>query len=179
MKHYFAYGSNMAVSRLEARVGPVEVLGAARLVSHALRYHKLGRDGSGKCDAFHTGRDGDCLYGVVFALEVSQLEGLDRFEGRGYRRKEVSVEMLAAGCSSLAETYVALESAIAPRLKPYDWYHGFVVAGAEAQGLPLEYLEGLRRVETTVDADERRRAGNEAIAAGLDLRPSRSHETAR
>ena len=48
---YFAYGSNLHPERLRERVPSAESLGVARLEAHVLRFHKRGRDGSGKCDA--------------------------------------------------------------------------------------------------------------------------------
>jgi hypothetical protein len=55
---YFAYGSNMSVSRLVARTPSAQPLGRCALRGHQLRFHKVGGDGSAKCDAFHTGNSG-------------------------------------------------------------------------------------------------------------------------
>jgi gamma-glutamylcyclotransferase len=51
---YFAYGSNMCSGRLRARV-TCDFVTTAKLAGYQLRFHKLSRDGSSKCDAFRTG----------------------------------------------------------------------------------------------------------------------------
>ena len=48
---YFAYGSNLSSARMAARVPSARVVARAQLPGHALRFHKVGRDGSAKCDA--------------------------------------------------------------------------------------------------------------------------------
>lgn len=81
---YFAYGSNMSRARLEARVGPCQDRGHAWLDGFDLRFHKRGRDGSGKCDAFATGARTHILHGVLFGMSAAQREALHLFEGPGY-----------------------------------------------------------------------------------------------
>lgn len=51
---YFAYGSNMSLLRLWQRVPSAVRIGVFTLQGHQLRFHKLGKDGSGKCDAYQT-----------------------------------------------------------------------------------------------------------------------------
>ena len=63
---YFAYGSNLHPARLAARTPSCHALGRAVLARHVLRFHKRGRDGSAKCDAWFTGDPTDRLYGVVY-----------------------------------------------------------------------------------------------------------------
>ena len=82
---YLAYGSNMWPRRIELRLGPCEVVGVASLDGYALRFHKRGGDGSGKCDAFHTASSADCLYGVVYSLTQAQR---DAFGAHTYQRKD-------------------------------------------------------------------------------------------
>ena len=59
---HFGYGSNMYKARIECRLGPCDWLGAASLTGFVLRFHKRGRDGSGKCDALRTGDPADRLH---------------------------------------------------------------------------------------------------------------------
>lgn len=54
MIYYFAYGSNMLTERLIARTPSARPVGTSLLPGHRLTFHKRGRDGSGKCDAFET-----------------------------------------------------------------------------------------------------------------------------
>ncbi len=80
---YFAYGSNMSIARLKERVPGARSLGCHTLKEHDLRFHKLSKDGSGKCDAFFTGKAEDNIYGVLFEIDPAEkktwieLKGLD------------------------------------------------------------------------------------------------------
>src|SRR5438552_200988 len=61
---YFAYGSNMAIERLKARVPSAELVCIADLAGHQLKFHKRSkRDQSGKCDAAYTGSPQDKVTG--------------------------------------------------------------------------------------------------------------------
>lgn len=91
--YYFAFGSNMLTSRLQARVPSATALGRAFLQEHRLAFHKQGIDGSAKCDAFRTGRPDDCLPGVLFQIDPDELFRLDRAEGPGYERVLLAVEL--------------------------------------------------------------------------------------
>lgn len=48
--YYFAYGSNMSVSRLQSRITIEEDVGAAYLEGWQMVFNKRGRDGSGKAN---------------------------------------------------------------------------------------------------------------------------------
>ena len=59
MIYYFAYGSNCNQAIMEkkgviARTPSARPVGTSLLPGHRLTFHKRGRDGSGKCDAFET-----------------------------------------------------------------------------------------------------------------------------
>ena len=47
---YFAYGSNMSSRRLRERMPGARAESRAILPCHRLAWHKIGKDGSGKCD---------------------------------------------------------------------------------------------------------------------------------
>jgi len=160
--HYFAYGSNMAPARIEARLGPCPLLGAATLTGYQLAFHKRGGDGSGKCDAYESGGE-SVMYGAVFELTEEQAANLDRFEGPHYVRRTVS---LTAGESSLnAFAYIALPQAIDVELRPYPWYLAFVLHGAVVNALPEAYIEAIRDQPTLPDPDPSRQAANARILA--------------
>ena len=151
---YFAYGSNLWQPRLECRVGAVRVMGVAILSDHALHWHKRSKDGSGKCDIVPA--TGDEVIGVVYALDETQLEALDRAEGvgAGYDRHDVQVEL--SGQSMTAAAYIATQ--VDDALLPYDWYRHLVLAGARRHGLPADYIARLGGQRFQVDADEERAA---------------------
>ena len=165
MSWYFAYGSNMCRQRLEARVGGCEPGGAARLDGHVLRFHKRGRDGSGKCDAYGTGRADDAMHGVLFGLSAAQCEALHAFEGPGYAVR--SVRVATSGGDLEAFAYVAHAHAVDPALEPFDWYKAFVVAGAREAGLPASYLSALDAVPARRDPDPARARDNDRILRAL------------
>ena len=130
-----------------------------------LRFHKRGKDGSGKCDAFYTGVDGHRLFGVVFGISQEQSKVLDCFEGPDYERRSVSVRIGDGAGGGLVDAYayVAFAHAIDTDLAPYPWYHAFVLHGATVGGLPEDYLRALRAVTTNPDPDAQRQAENHRI----------------
>lgn len=148
----FSYGSNMSRARLRERVASAEFLTVAALSQHRLRFHKSGRDGSGKCDAEFTGDPEDRVLGVVFEIPGDEKRILDRIEGlgTGYDEKEVEV-VTADGRSLSARMYVATD--IDPLRKPYRWYKRHVLTGARENELPTEYVAGIEAVEADEDPD--------------------------
>ena len=160
--HYFAYGSNMSSPRLQARLSSVELIATATLADHALRFHKVGSDGSGKCDAFSTDQTTHPLPGVVFRIARTELTLLDRFEGRGhgYERKTVDIT-LPDGSTRQAETYYATR--IDAALLPFAWYHEHVLRGAREHGLPVEHTRSIEQVTVIQDRDRQRHQRELAI----------------
>ncbi len=152
--HYFAYGSNMSVKRLQHRVSSAHPIGVATLSDHRLAFHKIGRDGSAKCDAAQA--PGHTVYGVVFTLAEEHKTLLDRYEdlGRGYEDKLVDVT-LTNGAVVKAFTYYATR--IDASLKPFDWYRRHVIHGATEHALPADYIRALQAIETIDDTDTARR----------------------
>lgn len=164
---YFAYGSNLHPARLAARLASPRLLGAARLDEHVLRFHKRGRDGSGKCSI----EPGDgCVHGALYALEAADKRALDRIEGVGAGYASTFVELPGAGAVS---TYVAMADAIDDTLLPFDWYLGLVVAGARFQRFPQAYLRALASVATRPDPDAARAGEHARLLATLAQSPRR------
>lgn len=167
---YWAFGSNMSRARLEMRVGPTVLLGCARADRYDLRFHKRGKDGSGKCDAYFTDDEAHSMYGAVFELTDEQAVVLDGFEGADYERKAIEVTLLsppedrgAAGDTCDVDAYIVRPNAIVPGLSPFSWYHAFVLTGAIDAGLPTDYIDVIRGIDCIVDPDRARHAENEAI----------------
>ncbi|MBY4675098.1 gamma-glutamylcyclotransferase family protein [Marinobacterium arenosum] len=154
---YFAYGSNMSVPRLRQRVPSAQPMGMASLDQHRLDFHKSGRDGSAKCDAFLTCRPDDRVYGVLFHIDPEELKLLHQFEGLGlgYDLKEVLVQREDGRLQS-AFTYFAIH--IDRSLKPYHWYLRHVLHGARCAGLPADYIGKLEQLDSWIDPDPVRTA---------------------
>ena len=161
---YFAYGSNMSSKRLCARTPSARVLGVYTLSGFALRFHKVGKDGSGKCDAFPTGDATDRVIGVLYELDPGDAATLDRIEGVGwgYRKEEVRVAA-ANGREECAFTYCATR--VDAALVPYSWYLAHVLAGAREAGLPDAYVAALERQATAPDPCGERDRAERAIRA--------------
>lgn len=157
---YFAYGSNLHPARLAARTPSCHALGRAVLARHVLRFHKRGRDGSAKCDAWFTGDPTDRLYGVVYRIARAERQHLEQAEdlGRGYDCGRVRVVMGQRTLTLL--TFRARPQALAPDLYPFDWYLAYVVSGARQHCLPAGYVARLERTPSLRDPDPKRAALN-------------------
>ncbi|GAA5216067.1 gamma-glutamylcyclotransferase family protein [Corallincola platygyrae] len=162
---YFAYGSNMSLPRLKARVSSAVSIGHAMVLGHQLAFHKIGRDGSGKCDLVPTGIESDLVHGVLFQFDRKQKALLDQAEdlGRGYA--EIQLDVLTNGERVTAHSYQAIPKE--PSLLPFDWYLEHLLFGAEAAELPLVYRCWLQQVEFIKDIDQRR-ANRERAVYQLD-----------
>lgn len=158
---YFAYGSNMLLSRLQSRVPSASKIGTAVLDHHKLTFHKISKkDGSGKCDIVKS--EADSVLGVLFSIEYAELDTLDKFEGHGngYNREMVDV-LSQTGDVIKAATYRATR--IDPTLCPYTWYKRHVLEGAISAELPTEYIQKIESVAANKDPDTNREAIELAI----------------
>jgi gamma-glutamylcyclotransferase (GGCT)/AIG2-like uncharacterized protein YtfP len=154
---YFAYGSNMAPERLQARVPSARKLGVALLRGYRLKFHKSGKDGSAKCDASRTDDVNDQVHGVLYSMLESELAVLDGYEGRGhgYERQTATVER-APGEIVDVEIYVATH--LDESMHPFDWYIEHVLRGADSAVLPDAYVATIRAVTVIADPDTERSA---------------------
>ncbi|CAB3801560.1 hypothetical protein LMG28688_05379 [Paraburkholderia caffeinitolerans] len=151
---YFAYGSNMSVRRLVARLPSARVVATGVVTGYKLAFDKVSKDGSGKCDCEHTGVAGDRVYGVIFVVAGGERAALDRFEGvgTGYEPLMVRVETAAGGLYAL--TYVATKKQTG--LRPYHWYKQHVLVGAREANLPEDYVRAINAVVSLEDPDSAR-----------------------
>lgn len=153
--YYFAYGSNMSRARLQSRVPNAELYAAGCILrQHKLCFHKVGMDGSGKCDALFTGDATDSVEGVVYRIDAQGLAQLDRFEGTGYDQKIVTI-ILPSGEPVDAITYCA--NTTDPTLIPFDWYRQHVLTGALEAGLSESTIRMLQALPEQFDRNRSRR----------------------
>ncbi len=157
----------MHPGRLRRRAPSARILCPAALAGHQLRFHKHGRDGSGKCDAWFTGAPADWVHGALYDVCAEDRAQLDRAEdlGRGYQACPVSVA--AARGVVRAFTYLALPGAVVSGLRPFDWYLGYVLAGARFHGLPADYVAWLAATGTIPDPDPRRSGRHAQLVSRL------------
>ncbi|AZZ90602.1 gamma-glutamylcyclotransferase [Hahella sp. KA22] len=149
---YFAYGSNMSLLRLRGRTPSARFLCTGRLTGYQLRFHKVGKDGTAKCDIFHTGSYEDVVYGGLFKINAQDRHALDLAEGagKGYDPTDLWITT-ESGALVQALTYVATLTDV--NLRPFDWYLEHVLRGAEALQLPRHYIESLRAIQPMADSD--------------------------
>ena len=159
---YFAYGSNMSTRRIRQRVPSAQPLSVGVLDGHRLAFHKVGRDGSAKCDALVSPNVGECLYGVVYRIDPAHRARLDAAEGlgNGYQCKTVALR-LADGTRATAFTYYATH--IDPSLRPYPWYKEHVLRGAREHGLPGPHIAEIAGIPTVDDHDPARQVLESAV----------------
>ena len=128
---YFAYGSNMANTRLEERVGSIQCCGKATLKNYVIRFNKKGSDGSGKANIAK--KENSSVEGVLFQLSMKQLKKLDRFEGvalKHYKREQINVTN-ATGKTQKVFAYIACAKHTKKGLSPTDEYLNHILDGAK------------------------------------------------
>lgn len=177
---YFAYGSNMLAARLRERTPSARPVAVAGLPGHALRWHKPGLDGSGKCDVVAVADPAACVHGVLYEIARAEKPQLDRAEslGVGYAERHAPVQVTSAvafagqaprragdGWRTVeALLYVALR-VDAGRL-PFDWYRALVVAGAREHALPADYVAALEATPARADPEPGRARRHLELIAG-------------
>lgn len=157
---YFAYGSNLSMRRMRSRIPSARPLGPALLQGHRLAFHKVGSDGSGKCDAALSGRHQDRLHGALYWFAPRHKATLDEHEGPGYDVRRVVVTR-RGGTRHIAYLYSATQ--IDADLRPFAWYLEHVVRGACEHRLPRRYLAELLATQVITDANTVRHTAELAI----------------
>jgi len=162
---YFAYGSNMCLQRItdSERVPQAIFLKVGWIDGYSLRFHKISKDGSGKCNIEKTGNNRDRVYGVFFDVPQDKKGNLDKAEGLGNGYHEEILEFMTDCGSISAHVYIADNKAIDDDLMPYKWYKTFVVEGARQHGLPQHYIDAISQVVAINDPDVQRDSKNRSI----------------
>jgi len=159
---YFAYGSNMSVPRIQARIPGAEFVSVAGLREHRLTFSKPGSDDSGKCDALFTGRDDDLVYGVVYLITPQEKLILDHYEGLGVHYLVKSARVLSYNSGDL-DVFLYVATEVLENLKPYSWYKRHVLHGAIEAGLPEPYRQYISDIIASEDPDPERNARETVI----------------
>ena len=136
---HFAYGSNLSLDRIRSRCRSALPESVGFVQQRQLRFHKIGRDGTGKADAFWTGQTSDCVWGVVYRCLLEEQPILDRAESLGVGYEQVGVEVHTKTGTIETFLYQAKSERIDANLSPAAWYHLHVVNGAREHSLPLKY----------------------------------------
>ena len=149
MLYYLAYGSNLHPLRLQERVPSSRLLGCLALPGYRLAFHKLGQDGSGKCNIVRTEGADHRVHAALFSLEAWEKALLDGFEGAGYAVEEMALEW--QGKTIRPFIYIAEAEWIDDALLPYRWYREIVGLGARYHGLADEYIGSIENQEAIED----------------------------
>ncbi|WP_376696286.1 gamma-glutamylcyclotransferase family protein [Wenzhouxiangella sp. EGI_FJ10305] len=166
---YLAYGSNLHPRRLEARVGPADILGTVALPGWQLRFDKRGGDGSAKANLRPCPGGAQTVHAALFALYPEQVGRLDVFEGcgRGYETFLMNVEH--AGQELDVFTYLAPSQWRSDAVLPFDWYVDLIAAGARFHGFDESYIQQIARHSSRKDPDVNR-ARSALLGMRLPLR---------
>lgn len=159
--HYLAYGSNLHPLRLLERVPSSRLLGKLALSGYRLAFHKLGQDGSGKCNLVASGNDADTIHAALFELDAGEKALLDGFEGEGYAVEEWQIDWNGKGIRPFV--YIAEPAWIDDSLLPYQWYRDIVGLGASYLQLPPAYVETILGQASIPDPDEERHLKHQGL----------------
>jgi gamma-glutamylcyclotransferase len=173
---YLAYGSNMLYERLHDRVRAWNPTPCG-LQGYRMLFNKRSTDQSGKCNLVFTGHPSDVVYGVLYDVSSDDVARLDSYEGvgAGYMRKTCRFPL--DGIEQEAFFYVADTGHTDDDLLPYQWYLDLVVAGAEQNGLPPEYISALRSAKCAPDPQPHRKTRSEALDALARYSQTRSRDS--
>lgn len=147
----------MHTDRIRARVASATPVSIGYVTYRRLAFHKRGKDGSAKANAISTGCESDRVWGVVFSIAPDEKPVLDDFE---FAYNDQQVVVIADVGTISASMYVAQAEVIDDALKPFTWYHRFVIRGAIQHALPTDYVRHLHTFESVADSDRERRYRN-------------------
>lgn len=134
---YFAYGSNMLLSRLESRVdrlGEVKVYGTHALVGYRLTFNCGFRKHSYanivKCGKEH------CVEGVLYELNQEQIATLNKYENYPYNYEQ---QFFTLPDGNIAFAYVSVSDFFTSNALPEIDYLNTLIQGALEHELYATY----------------------------------------
>lgn len=139
--HYFAYGSNMDPVQMRERAPGGRALGAARLAGWRLTFTRDSPAWGGGVGHIEPDQ-ADEVWGVLWDATEADMTALDEYEGiagGAYVRDRVTVTLDRDEVEAIV--YLAVPRGFK---RPSKRYIAALVRGAEAHGLPAEYVERLR-----------------------------------
>ena len=144
MPLYFAYGSNLCPQQMQTRCASARFVTVAALKDHRLCFPRISRTWGGGGVAGIVADSGATAFGVVYDITEDDLKIMDGYEGHphDYVRAEISVTPLE-GDAFACWSYFATPQEGAPFL-PVSAYLARMLSGAEAHGLPQDYIDALK-----------------------------------
>ncbi|WP_136253044.1 gamma-glutamylcyclotransferase family protein [Onishia niordana] len=160
MPYYFAYGSNMNVARVDARIGETRRALAGVLEDYRLSFDKASKV-PGIAHANVHPAEGRRVEGALFELtHPDQIMLMDPFEGHPHDYTRVRASVLTAEGAIEAWVYVAQPERTGDALRPAREYLAHLLAGQAF--LSVEYHAALERVDAVDDLDD-----HSLVALGL------------
>ena len=147
MIKYFAYGSNMDMTRLSNRGVNPETRHKGTLKNWKLKFNKKASAGDWSFANIEQS-EGDIVEGLVFTIKESDLKLLDKFEGapKHYRREILEIETDREAIKCI--TYIAQPEHIMEGLLPVKEYMDFLIKGSVL--LSYEYQKMLLEIDKTI-----------------------------
>ena len=147
--YYFAYGSNMYEPKMRGICPSAKVVGVARLPGYRLTFPRQSDRWRGGVAGLEKAPDEE-VWGVLYEIDEADVHKLDRWEGvpKRYKRRTVKVKLREGNAEVEAFTYFAKPEPGGP-FRPTREYLDHIVRGAEQHGLPAEYIEKLKKIETS------------------------------
>jgi gamma-glutamylcyclotransferase (GGCT)/AIG2-like uncharacterized protein YtfP len=147
MIKYFAYGSNMDMTRLSNRGVNPETRHKGTLKNWKLKFNKKASAGDWSFANIEQS-EGDIVEGLVFTIKESDLKLLDKFEGapKHYRREILEIETDREAIKCI--TYIAQPEHIMEGLLPVKEYMDFLIKGSAL--LSCEYQKMLLEIDKTI-----------------------------
>ena len=147
---YFVYGSDMNFEQITSRCLKPEVFAVAQLNNHKISFFGYSKtwDGGEECLIRAPGEE---LWGVVFKLSFSDADRLDawhdvRLDGSG-RHFLYPIEVVDTG-GNFIPVLLIKRNYLGDPGSPTEEYLNHIVAGAQAHGLPAEYINKLEKIKT-------------------------------
>ncbi|MBN8413663.1 gamma-glutamylcyclotransferase [Halomonas litopenaei] len=152
MPWYFAYGSNMNLARVEARIGETRRVLPATLEEYALRFNKASKV-PGIAHANVVPAAGKRVEGALFELMVpEQIASMDPFEGYPHEYTRQRLPLQTAEGVIDAWVYIASTERQGEGLKPAREYLEHLLAGRDF--LSEGYHQALAAVEAVEHLDD-------------------------
>ena len=147
MIKYFAYGSNMDMTRLSNRGVNPETRHKGTLKNWKLKFNKKASAGDWSFANIEQS-EGDSVEGLVFTIKEIDLKLLDKFEGapKHYRREILEIETDREAIKCI--TYIAQPEHIMEGLLPVKEYMDFLIKGSVL--LSYEYQKMLLEIDKTI-----------------------------
>lgn len=159
---YFAYGSNMQLSRIRERCPSVSFVCKALLPNYRLTFSRRYSQNNGSWTASIEQATDEHTWGVVYEINGRDIDLLNRAEGYKPDRADDENAHMPLQCHVLSEgvkdrplsamTYIAnVEGSPPPehrgRRLPSKEYRGRLVEGAQHWRLPEAYIQQLSAIE--------------------------------